>query len=155
HVVPEDSSSLKGLVPGISKVDNGRAGQKPIVTFTVKDKSGAGVPLSQLENVSLVMAGPTSGYGYTSFCPPVTSPGYVSESAIGAKCDTGGTCVYTFLHAIPAGATGSFAIGIESRRTEILLPETTSQMEVRYGGVNKVVYFSVDGSSVQPRRTVV
>jgi OmcA/MtrC family decaheme c-type cytochrome len=27
-------------------------------------------------------------------------------------------------------------------------------MEVRYGGVNKVFYFSVDGSPVQPRRTV-
>jgi OmcA/MtrC family decaheme c-type cytochrome len=155
HVVPEDSSSLKGLVLDIVKVENGVAGRQPMVTFTVKDKSGAGVPLSQLENVSLVMAGPTSDYGYTSFGPDVTSPGYVSESAIGAQCNTGGTCAYTFQHAIPSGATGSFAIGIESRRTEILLPGTTKQMEVRYGGVNKVFYFPVAGSTVQPRRTVV
>jgi OmcA/MtrC family decaheme c-type cytochrome len=119
----------------------------------VKDKSGAGVPLNQLENVSLVMAGPTSDYGYTSFGPDVTTVGWVSESAMGAQCNAG-TCAYTFQHAIPAAAKGSFAIGIESRRTETLLPGTTTAMEVRYGGVNKVFYFSVDGSPVQPRRTV-
>jgi OmcA/MtrC family decaheme c-type cytochrome len=155
HLVPEDSSSLKGLVLGITKVENGTAGRQPTVTFTVKDKSGAAVPLSQLENVSLLMAGPTSDYGYTSFGSDVTTPGYVSESATGAQCDTGGTCAYTFQHAIPSGAKGSFAIGIESRRTETLLAGTTDQMDVRYGGVNKVFYFSVDGSPVQPRRTVV
>ena len=66
-----------------------------------------------------------------------------------------GTCAYTFQHAIPADAKGSFAIGIESRRTETLLAGTTTQMDVRYGGANKVFYFSVDGSPVQPRRTVV
>ena len=101
------------------------------------------------------MAGPTSDYGYTSFGSDVTTPGYVSESATGAQCDTAGTCTYTFQHAIPADAKGSFAIGIESRRTETLLPGTTNQMDVRYGAANKVFYFSVDGSPVQPRRTVV
>jgi len=154
HVVPEDSTSLKGLVLEISRVENGTAGRQPTVTFTVKDKSGAAVPLNQLENVSLVMAGPTSDYGYTSFGPDVTTPGWVSESATGAQCNTAGTCTYTFVHAIPAAAKGSFAIGIESRRTETLLPGTTTAKEVRYGGVNKVFYFSVDGSLVQPRRTV-
>jgi OmcA/MtrC family decaheme c-type cytochrome len=154
HLVPEDSTSLKGLVLEILKVDNGTAGLRPIVTFTVKDNSGAAVPLNQLENVSLVMAGPTSDYGYTSFGSDVTTPGVVSESATGAQCNTDGTCTYTFVHAIPAAAQGSFAIGIESRRTETLLPGTTTAMEVRYGGVNKVFYFSVDGSLVQPRRTV-
>lgn len=153
HVVPEDSQSLKGLVLDILKVESGVAGKQPIVTFTVKDKSGAAVALSQLENVSLVMAGPTSDYGYTSFGPDVTSPGYVSEDATGAQC--AGTCIYTFKHAIPSGATGSFAIGIESRRKEILLAGTTKEMEVRYGGTNKVFYFPVDGHPVQPRRTVV
>src|SRR6185436_5601476 len=154
HLVPEDSPSLKGLVLEILRVDNGVAGRQPTVMFTVKDKSGAAVPLNQLENVSLVMAGPTSDYGYTSFGPDVTTPDWVSESATGAQCNTAGTCTYTFVHAIPAAAKGSCAIGIESRRTETLLPGTTTAKEVRYGGVNKVFYFSVDGSLVQPRRTV-
>jgi OmcA/MtrC family decaheme c-type cytochrome len=155
HLVPEDSTSLRGLVLEIMKVDNGTAGRQPTVTFTVKDKSGAAVPLNQLNNLSLVMAGPTSDYGYTSFGSDVTTPGWVSESATGAQCDTAGTCAYTFQHAIPADAKGSFAIGIESRRTETLLAGTTNQMDVRYAAVNKVFYFPVDGSSEQPRRTVV
>ena len=155
HVVPEDSTSLRGLVLDIIKVENGTSGRQPTVTFTVKDKSGAAVPLDQLNNVSLLMAGPTWDYGYTSFGSDVTTPGYVSESATGAQCNTAGTCTYTFQHAIPADANGSFAIGIESRRTETLLAGTTNQMDVRYGAANKVFYFSVDGSAVQPRRTVV
>jgi OmcA/MtrC family decaheme c-type cytochrome len=100
------------------------------------------------------MAGPTSDYGYTSFGSDVKTPGWVSESATEAQCNAAGTCTYTFTHAIPAAAKGSFAIGIESRRTETLLAGTTTAMEVRYGGVNKVFYFSVDGSPVQPRRAV-
>lgn len=156
HTVPTDSASLSGLVFQFQKVDNGSAGQRPTVTFSVKDKSGAPVPLSQLNNLSLVMAGPTSDYGYTSFGPDVTTPGYVSESALSsAQCGQDGTCAYTFRHAIPADAKGSFAVGIEGRRTEILLAGTTREMEVRYGGDNKVGYFSVDGSPVQPRRQVV
>jgi OmcA/MtrC family decaheme c-type cytochrome len=63
-------------------------------------------------------------------------------------------CTYTFTHAVPAGAHGTFAIGIEGRRTETLLPGTVTQMDVQYGGDNKVAYFSVDGSTVKPRRQV-
>ena len=156
HTVPTDSASLSGLIFQFQKVDNGSAGQKPTVTFTVKDKNGAAVPLNRLNNLSLVMAGPTSDYGYTSFGSDVSTPGYVSESATSsAQCGQDGVCTYTFNHAIPADAKGSFAIGIEGRRTEILLAGTTREMEVRYGGDNKVGYFSVDGSPVQSRRQVV
>jgi OmcA/MtrC family decaheme c-type cytochrome len=55
---------------------------------------------------------------------------------------------------VPADAHGRFAIGIEGRRTEILLPGTTTEMEVQYDGDYKVAYFSVDGSPVQPRSKV-
>jgi OmcA/MtrC family decaheme c-type cytochrome len=156
HTVPTDSASLSGLVFQIQKVDNGSAGQRPTVTFTVKDNKGAAIPLNSLNNLSFVMAGPSSDYGYTSFGSDVSTPGYVSESALSsAQCGQDGMCVYTFNHAVPAGAKGSFAIGIEGRRTETLLPGTTEQMDVRYGGDNKVTYFSVDGSAVAPRRSVV
>ena len=141
HVVPEDSTSLHGLVVEILKVDNGTAGRQPAVTFTVKDKSGAPVPLNQLNNVSLVMAGPTSDYGYTSFGADVTTPGYVSESATAAQCDTSGTCAYTFQHAIPADAKGSFAIGIEARRTETLLPRDNDTNGRKVWSVEQGVLF--------------
>jgi len=155
HVVPEDSASLNGLIFEIKKLENGLAGQKPRITFTVKDNNGAPVPLSKLDNVSFVMTGPAADYGYTSFGPDVTTPGFVSESATtAAQCGSDGTCAYTFVHAVPAGAQGTFAIGMEGRRTETLLPGTTTQMDVQYGADNKVTYFSVDGSPVAPRREI-
>ena len=79
----------------------------------------------------------------------------MSESAANATCTADGTCRYTFQHAIPADATGTYSIGIESRRTETLLAGTTKEMSVQYGANNKVFHFSVDGSPVQPRRAVV
>ena len=155
HLVPTDSKNLSGLVVNLTKVQNGTAGSKPVVTFTVQDGSGNGVPLSQLGALTLTMAGPTTDYGYTSFGSDVTTPGYVSEGATGATCGADGTCMYTFTHSVPAAATGTYAIGIEARRTEVLLAGTTSEQTVQYGANNKVTYFSVDGSAVQPRRAVV
>ena len=145
---------LSGLAVDILRVEDGTAGKLPMVTFSVKDKSGAGVPLNRLNGISLVMAGPARDYGYTKF-EGVTTPGYVSESAANATCTADGTCRYTFQHAIPADATGTYSIGIESRRTETLLAGTTKEMSVQYGANNKVFHFSVDGSPVQPRRAVV
>ncbi|MEO7144883.1 MAG: OmcA/MtrC family decaheme c-type cytochrome, partial [Bryobacteraceae bacterium] len=155
HVVPTDSAMLSGLALSLVNVVDGSAGKTPTVTFTVKDKNGAGVPAAQLGSLSLTMAGPTTDYGYTSFGSDVTTPGYVTENAIKAACGPDGTCTYTFVHPIPASATGSYSIGAESRRTETLLPGTTKQMSVTYGAPNQVITFSVDGSTLQPRRSVV
>jgi len=155
HVVPTDSSLLSGLNVAITKVTNTLAGQKPVVSFTVTDKKGNAIPLSTPTfSISFTMAGPTSDYGYTSFGSDVTTMGYVTESATGAACSAG-TCTYNFTHAVPAGATGTYAIGVESRRTESILAGTPSAQSVEYGAKNQVVYFSVDGSPVVNRRTVV
>jgi OmcA/MtrC family decaheme c-type cytochrome len=161
HTIPDQSATIAGLNFTMVKVTNGGAGQKPVVTFTVRDNKGNGIPMSTFTSnsgsLSLTMAGPTSDYGYTSFGADVTTtPGYVTEAAItGSSCSSDGTCQYTFTHAVPAKATGSYAIGIEGRLTATLLPGTTQQMTTTYGGVNQVIYFSVDGTPVQPRRTVV
>jgi OmcA/MtrC family decaheme c-type cytochrome len=155
HVAPTASSLLDGLAVAITKVSNGTAGTAPVVAFTVKDGSGNPLALSSLGSISFTMAGPTTDYGYTSFGSDVTTPGYVSESATKATCDASGNCLYTFTHAVPANAAGSYAIGVEARRTEVVLAGTTAQQTIQYGAPNKVVYFSVDGSVVAPRRSVV
>ena len=84
-------------------------------------------------------------------------PGYVTESvtASAASCSAAGTCTYTFTHAVPAGATGTYAIGLEARRTETVLAGQPNQQSMEYGASNPVSYFSVDGSTVAPRRLVV
>jgi OmcA/MtrC family decaheme c-type cytochrome len=153
HTIPTRSLSLPGVVVELLKVETGLAGQKPRVTFTLKDKSGAALPPAQLNRLALVMGGPTTNYGATDF--GAGTPGYVSENAIGATCGADGTCVYQFLTAVPAGSTGTFTIGVEARRTAILLAGTEKQMTTNYGAINKIINFSVDGSAVQPRRTVV
>jgi OmcA/MtrC family decaheme c-type cytochrome len=158
HVAPTASSLLNGLAVNITNVANGAAGSAPVVSFTVQDKNGNAVLLSALGSISFTMAGPTTDYGYTSFGSDVTTPGYVTESAAKATCGSNGGCMYTFTHIVPATATGTYAIGVEARRTDTvpeLLNGATSQVGIEYGAPNKVVYFSVDGSPVVDRRTVV
>jgi OmcA/MtrC family decaheme c-type cytochrome len=156
HMAPTSSRMLAGLAVNITKVENGTAGTSPVISFTVKDGGGNPLPLGQLGSISFTMAGPTTDYGYTSFGSDAAStPGYVTESAAGANCDGSGNCSYTFTHAVPAKATGTYAIGVEARRTEVVLAGTTAQQSISYGAPNKVVYFSVDGSPVAPRRQVV
>jgi OmcA/MtrC family decaheme c-type cytochrome len=143
HTIPTESAQLPGTVFEITGVQNGAAGSQPTVTFTVKDKSGAPITDISKMRLQIVMAGPTSDYS-----------NYVSESVIGAP-GSGGTYTYTFKAAVPAGATGSYAMGIEGYRSIDISPGTVNQQTVRDAGVNKVFYFSVDGSPVAPRRQVV
>ena len=160
HTIMTESSAFIGLNFAISKVDNGQAGKTPTVTFSVKDNKGNPVTMAQLtggsNRLALVMAGPAADYGGANFGSDVTTPGYVSENPVPtAKCDGAGTCTYTFTHAIPANAKGTYSIGIEGRMGFTILPNTTLTTTSQAGGNNAVTYFSVDGSKVAPRRTVV
>jgi OmcA/MtrC family decaheme c-type cytochrome len=155
HTVPSESSLLTGLAVKIKQITATIERQKPTVTFTVQDGSGKALPLSSLGSLSFTMAGPASDYGYTSFGNDVTTPGYVTESALASACDSSGTCTYGFKHAVPEKAIGTYAIGVEARRTETLLPGTVTEMNVTYGTRNQVMYFAVDGKAVAARRTVV
>jgi OmcA/MtrC family decaheme c-type cytochrome len=165
HVVATDTAAtypqnpdtlLAGLNLAITSVTHTSAGQSPTVNFTVQDNKGNNIALSALGFLQFTMAGPTTDYGYTSFGSDTAStPGYVTESAIKATCSSTGNCSYTFTHAIPAAATGTYSIGGEARESVTLLAGTTTQQTVDLGAANPVVNFSVDGSPVQPRRTVV
>jgi OmcA/MtrC family decaheme c-type cytochrome len=165
HVVPTDTKAtypqnpdtlLAGLDLAITSVTNTTAGQNPTVNFTLQDDQGNNIAVSKTTTLSFTMAGPTSDYGYTSFGSDTAgTPGYVTESISNPTCSSSGACSYTFTHAIPAGSTGTFTIGGESRTTVTVLAGTTSQQTVTLGAKNPVVNFSVDGSAVAPRRTVV
>ena len=165
HIVPTDTAAtypqnpdamLSGLNFSVTGVTNTNAGSAPVVAFTLTDSNKKGVPLSALGALSFTMAGPTTDYGYTIFGTSTSTPGYVTESALSAsKCDANGNCTYNFTNVVPAKATGTYAIGGEARRMEIVLAGTTSQQTVQYGALNPVSYFSVDGSPVVKRRSVV
>ncbi len=164
HVVPADTPAayplnpdtlISSVVVTITGVTNTNAGQNPTVAYTVTDINGNPLALSSLAGLLFTMAGPTTDYGYTSFGSTITTPGYVSEDGTKGTCDGNGNCSYTFISAIPATATGTYAIGAEAVRTENVLPGTNAAQSVESGSPNSISYFSVDGSPVAPRRTVV
>jgi len=160
HVIPEYSTSVPGINITLTKVTNGVTGQKPTIYFTIVNNAGQPIPMSYLSansgSLSFTMTGPTSNNGGTSFGAAVTTPGYDSESALtGSTCNSSGNCQYTFTNGIPAGATGTYMIGVECRASITLLPGTTQATTATYSAHNSVINFSVDGSPVTPRRTVV
>lgn len=168
HIVERLSNQNPGYVANLIKVENGTAGKKPTITFTIKDKNGKGLTLADLpttarNRLAAVMAGPTTDYGYTGFGSDVTTPGYVSEDMISAanpanaaKCSSDGTCTYTFLHAVPADAKGTFSIALEGRRDIAINPGTAKQVFAEFTMTGKVqMYFSADGSPIVERRKIV
>jgi len=159
-LIVDELSWVPGMIFGNLQVQNGTANHYPTITFTLKDKAGNAIALSELTKspgrIAAVLAGPTSDYGYTSFGSDQTTNGYISEDVTkGGSCDGSGNCTYTFKHAIPANATGSYSIGLEGRRALVILPGTAQQVSTEYGAHNLVVSFSVDGSPVVQRRQVV
>jgi OmcA/MtrC family decaheme c-type cytochrome len=159
HTIQTESATLPGIVLHILGVDNGTAGSKPAVRFTVQDNSAANIPPASLKTgsnrLALVLGGPAQDPGYTNFGSDVATGGYVSEDATNATCGQDGTCTFTFTHAIPATAKGTFYVGMEGRRQATLLAGTPQAQTVEYGAQNVVFNFSVDGSAVQARRVVV
>jgi OmcA/MtrC family decaheme c-type cytochrome len=150
HIDPQESSLIGGVVAKITSVENTRAGEKPTVHFTVKDRLGNLLDPSMLNRIAFVLGGPTTDYG--EGLP--TKGGYVSESATGAQATASGWH-YQFNQAIPAGSTGSFTIAVEARRQETVFAGTLQERVIQSGSPNDIVHFAVDGSAVTPRRKVV
>jgi len=137
HTIAQFAPGLPGVVFTLVSVTNGTAGQAPTVTYTIADKSGNVLLPSQMAFLNLTLAGPTSDYQTL-----------IAESAITKSTGQSGTYSYTFTGTIPAGATGTYSIGIEGYRSIVILPGTVVQQTVRDVGFNQVINFSVDGSPV-------
>jgi OmcA/MtrC family decaheme c-type cytochrome len=143
HTVATRSQQLEGVNFTIVRVDNAKPGQKPSVTFEVKDKAGTLLDISKFNSLNLVMTGPTTDYN-----------GYVTEDARKATT-SGGQYVYTFNTALSDKAAGTFAVGIEGYRNVTINPGTVLAATVRDLGFNKVFYFAIGNAKVTPRRQVV
>ena len=128
----------------------GAAGKSPTVVFSITNAAGAVIPPSSMSSLSLVMSGPTLDYGALQN----GTAAYISETATAAAA-SGSNWTYTFTNKIPATATGTYAIGIEGYVNITINPGTVISQVVRDSGSPQVIYFSVDGSAVVPRRTVV
>jgi len=147
HTIDRFSRDLPGVVVDLLKVDDGAAGKKPILTFSLKDKSGKPLLPSKLNRLRFRLTGPASDYSFNSL---------VTEDARTATGTADGIYFWTFESPIPADAKGTYAIGVEARQLVTLLPGTEKEIkDVRDLAFNDVIYFSVDGNPVEPRRTTV
>jgi len=149
HVVPQQSSMLTKVIAELKSVENGKPGEKPIVNFTLKREDGSTWDIKTLNGLGLTLAGPT-----TDYVSP-TSRGYVREDPRATATLSGDTYRYTFTNAVPADAKGTFTIGLDGRHVQVVLEGTLKQQSIQYNINNKVINFSVDGSAVTPRRTIV
>ncbi len=148
HLIPANSKSLPGLVAQVLKVDGATPGNAPTVTFSVTDKANVPVDISKLTSVRVVLAGPNTDYQ--------TGPGAIRVSEDPSKTPgTNGTYAYTMTNKIPAGAVGSYTVSIEARNSVTLLPGTVASVTATDAAKPVEFYFSVDKSTVTPRRQVV
>jgi OmcA/MtrC family decaheme c-type cytochrome len=147
HTVPHNSRQLKGLNVAILNVTNAAPGQSPTVHFELRENDGTVLSVDVLNRISFNLAGPTTDYA------TLVRESSVQDAVIAVG---DGSYTYTFEATLPVDATGSYAVGSEGRRDVVLNAGMTNAINFREQVLeNPVFYFSVDGSSVAPRRTVV
>lgn len=146
HTFPGNASDMPGIVFDILKIEGGKPGTNPVVTFSLKDKNGAPVNAAQMNNLGLVLAWPTTDYKLE-----------IIENALKAESLGNGVHTYKFTYTIPADATGSGAIGIQGYRNyDVKRPSgTIVEKGQRNAGLNVVRYFPITDREAVPRRTVV
>lgn len=144
HTVPTKSAQLPGLVLEIRGVTNTGPGQRPTVTFTLKNKAGEDVAPSSLASFFFLAGGPTGEYTR-----------YFRENARTASTCSGGLCTYTFSAAIPEDAAGTWALSADYYQNVVIDNHTATGLSVRHAGLNPIAYFPVTDAQPLPRRAVV
>jgi len=152
HLLPSNSTQLKGLNVEILSATNTAAGQKPTVTFRITDnKKNPIKPNTTGLTISLVLGGNTKDYTSSN---PAAQP--ISQSATSAAYDAAtGIATYTFTTAIPADAKGTWTLSAQSRQTVNLVKAVGGTIAYTEGAMNPIYNVSVDGSEVVARRVVV
>ena len=147
HTVPYKSAQLKGINATILSVTNTQPGQKPTIRFQLKQNDGTAIaPATLGSNLNVLMGGPTTDYGVSALT--------FRQRADSASFD-GTTATYTMTTAIPADATGTWAFGMEARRTVTLNPGPRKGANINESAFNPVFYAAVTDSTPVPRRKAV
>jgi OmcA/MtrC family decaheme c-type cytochrome len=147
HTVEYKSTQLHGLVMTILSVTQAAAGQKPVVAFQVIDRNGLSLDPRPFDTLQFTMGGPTTDYGVLP----------ISENAQAGTSFDGTTATYTFQNAIPANATGTWAVTCDVELTVPLTqgdgkPDNTNFTE---SPLNPIFYIAITDAQPVPRRTSV
>ena len=151
HTIPQQSQQLPGLVAELLEA-SGTAGNGITIKFRLKN--GDGTPITSLAapvgQISVRASGPTTDFGGSS--NPMLSQ--TVSDAIGPDAGNAFTFTTTGANRLPIDATGTWRVGLEARRT-LTINLVGGPTSVTEFAQNPVRDFSVDGSPVVPRRTVV
>jgi OmcA/MtrC family decaheme c-type cytochrome len=148
HLLPKNSKQLKGINATIVSVSDVAVGKKPTLVFKLTNNDGSPIDGSKLATFSPIQAGNTGSYSW-----------FKRDNAVGkATFDaTAGTTTYTFLDAIPAGSTGTWAFSVDIRRsTTLKRADKGADISFSESTINPIKYVSLTASApAVPRRTVV
>ncbi|MBI4558302.1 MAG: OmcA/MtrC family decaheme c-type cytochrome [Candidatus Hydrogenedentes bacterium] len=152
HVVPTESAAAPGLaldITDVSIVEVAEASKLQII-LTAVDKNGA--PYTDITAVDYVAANygwPASDYQANVREIVNRNPSTGPQGTLVNNGD--GSYVYTFAANLPQDSTDTFAVGLEGYKSFTFRGET-----IRQGtATNGLMYFTLDGSEPQPRRTIV
>ena len=108
HTVVYKSNQLPGILVDIVSVDYTAPNSAPQVTFSISDKFGPIDPNS-LGRLLFSLSGPNTDFDF-----------YAQENALGQMKQAGTNWTYTFSARIPKDATGSYSLGVEGRKPEVI-----------------------------------
>ena len=143
HTIPAFSRELPGTSFEITGVSDMAAGKRPVVRFRITDRKGGPILPAQMNSLSLYVAGPTTDYSRL-----------IREDARKAE-GSNGEYSWTFQQALPADATGTFAVSIEGYRNVKLLEGTTKEITQRDAGLNQTIYVPLGSGPAEARRRIV
>ncbi|MFI5165385.1 MAG: OmcA/MtrC family decaheme c-type cytochrome [Thermoanaerobaculales bacterium] len=147
HIVPTNSSQLKGLNIHVTNVANTAPGSKPTVTFNVTNGDGSAVDPTTLGALTFYLSGPTTDY---ALFPALQENGKTATAS-------GNAWTFTFqTSVIPADAVGTWVLTADLYRTVTFNPAPRNgPATLREPALNPIYYFAVTDSQAVARRTVV
>jgi hypothetical protein len=144
HMPLYKSAQLPGIIVDFKEVTNTNPGEKPTVTFSASTKNGTLDPYT-MDRFRLMLSGPNDDISFR-----------VQDSSAGKSVVWVGDNLwsYTFSTALPADATGSYAVSFEGRaNVEVMMGgDATVQRDV---GENPSLAFAVGSGTTKARRQVV
>lgn len=149
HVNPLKSKQLLNPKFEIVSIANAKPGQKPTITFRIKDKNGKSIPVENMGRLRIYVNGPTTDYD---------SAKRLSETLTGANCIPDAytrTVSYVFANAFPKDAAGTYRFSMEGSVTTKLNPGGPNERDVTDAADVASMYVAVTGDKVVPRRQIV